>query len=100
MIGYRSNLPYSMPTSPVAGLAAPQPGANQDVYSGLMRGYNAKQNLAQEKAGVEYDQQYQDAQRSLLLNGLRGMSDAASNQRNLANSRMGLVSSLLSGLYK
>ncbi|NBT35316.1 MAG: hypothetical protein EBT03_07230 [Betaproteobacteria bacterium] len=102
MIGYKSSLPYNLPTSPIAGLASPvpQPGASQDVYAGLMRGYNAKQNLAQEKADYEYDQQYQDAQRNLLLGGLRNMTEASANQRGIANSRMNLVSSLLSGLYK
>ncbi len=102
MIGYKSSLRYGLPTSPVAGLASPQsyPGANQDVYAGLMSGYNAKQQLAQEKGAAEYDQQYQDAQRNLLLGGLRSMSDAAEQQRGLGRSRLGMVSSLLSGLYK
>lgn len=102
MIGYKSGLKYGLPTSPVAGLVSPQsyPGANQDVYAGLMGGYNAKQQLAQEQGAAEYDAQFQDAQRNLLLGGLRNMASAAEQDRGLRNSRYGMVSSLLGGLYR
>lgn len=102
MIGYRSGLRYGFPTAPEPSTAMPAKysGAGGDVYSGLMDSNLAKQRLAQEQGAAEYDAQYRDAQRNLLLGGLRDMSTAAENQRDLNRSRMGMVNSLLSGLYR
>lgn len=102
MLGYKSSLPYSQPSSPVAGLASPRPmsGAHEDVYRGLMTGYNANQQLAQEAANADYDAKYREAQRSLLLGGLRQMSEGQESERGLGQARLGMMNTLLSGLFK
>jgi len=102
MIGYRSGLRYGIPSvvEPSTAMPVSFPGAGGDVYSGLMDRNISKQRLAQENAAAEYDAQYRDAQRNLLLGGLRDMSTAAENQRDIGRSRMGLMNSLLGGLYK
>jgi hypothetical protein len=61
---------------------------------------NAAYNLEQSKLANDYALKQQDSERQLVLQGLQQMSQAQQNQNSLANSRMGNVSGLLSGLFR
>jgi hypothetical protein len=61
---------------------------------------NAAYNLEQSKLANDYALKQQDSERQLVLQGLQQMSQAQQNQNSLANSRLGNVSGLLSGLFR
>ena len=66
----------------------------------LLDRYNAAYNLEQSKLANDYALKQQDSERQLVLQGLQQMSQAQQNQNSLANSRLGNVSGLLSGLFR
>jgi hypothetical protein len=61
---------------------------------------NAAYGIEKSKAANDYALKQQDAERQLVLQGLQQMSQAQQNQNALANSRIGNVSGLLSGLFR
>jgi hypothetical protein len=101
---YNTTLPFASPQ----GMPAPSPGSPftrygstpDDVLRAQMGVNNAAYNLEQSKLANDYALKQQDSERQLVLQGLQQMSQAQQNQNSLANSRMGNVSGLLSGLFR
>jgi len=104
MLTYNTTLPFSAPQ----GLPTPAPqspftrygSTHDDMLRAQMGVNNAAYGIEQAKAENDYALKQQDAERQLVLQGLQQMSQAQQNQNSLANSRMGNVSGLLSGLFR
>lgn len=76
------------------------PGAHEDLVRSLNDSDVASYNLAASKADADYGLQQQEAARNLVLGGLNQNMQAQQNQRDLSNSRLGILSSLLSNVYR
>jgi len=104
MLTYNTTLPFASPQ----GTPAPLPespftrygSTHDDVLRAQMGVNNAAYNLEQSKLANDYALKQQDSERQLVLQGLQQMSQAQQNQNSLANSRLGNVSGLLSGLFR
>lgn len=104
MLTYNTTLQSASPQ----GMPPPAPespftrygSTHDDVLRAQMGVNNAAYNLEQSKLANDYAMKQQDAERQLVLQGLQQMSQAQQHQNSLANSRMGNVSSLLSGLFR
>jgi hypothetical protein len=115
MLSYTTSIQNNPPYSPqqrdnaVASMTAPSPYGkynqnHQDIVNSL-GGKNAAQfDMASTKANTDYALDQQNAERSLVLAGLRQMSDQQQNQQSLRNTRLqnmyGLASGVLGALFK
>jgi len=93
----RESLPSKVTPAPIAAY-----GRNHaDVLRSLA---NYDYDIAASKAAADYSDQYQQAQQSTALSGLRQMNTDQDTQRSLYNSRLqnmlGIYSGLLSGLNR
>jgi hypothetical protein len=104
MLTYNTTLPFSAPQ----GLPAPDPqspftrygSTHDDMLRAQVVANSAAYGIDQAKAANDYAMKQQDAERQLVLQGLQQMSQAQQNQNSLANTRIGSVSGLLSGLFR
>lgn len=110
MLQYNSGFNPPSPYTPqqradaLAGLRMQSPyasyGQNQQDVLDAAGGVNAAAfDAAASRATGDFELQKMQAQQNLALAGLQQMSQAESQQRQIANSRLGSVSPLLQGLF-
>lgn len=103
---YQTNAGAQFPqlTSKMPDAPYSYPGAFGDAYNSLRSGYEANMAMANRDAQMEFDNKSLRAQRDLALSGLSDLAQAEQNQNQLQTSRrgqqMGLVNSILSGLFR
>lgn len=103
MLTYKTTLPNIPPQSlRLPNLESPYGkygSTHQDMLNASMGRLNADYEIARQKANTDYAMKQQEAERQLVLQGLRQMGQAQQNQNSIANQRLGNVSGLLSGLF-
>lgn len=110
MLTYNSSFNPQSPYTPqqradaLAGLRMQSPYAaygqnQQDILNAAGDANAASFDVAASKAASDFDLQKMQTQQQLALSGLQQMSQAESQQRQLANSRLGMISPLLQGLF-
>lgn len=99
---YTTNLPNQPPSTPMPRQQAPYkyPGASADVFRAMNDSDVAAYNLNASQADANYALQQQEAARGLILGGLSQNAQAQQQQRDLSNGRLGILSSLLSNVYR
>lgn len=99
---YKTTVPNDPPSTPMPRARSPYqfPGAHADVFKGLNDADYAAYNLNASQADANYALQQQEAARNLVLGGLTQRAQAQQQQRELANSRLGILSSLLSNVFR
>ena len=104
MLTYNSTFapppPQAMPAAPFNSPYEKFGSTHGDLLRARMGENNAKYNIARSRAMNDYAMQAQQAQRELALQGLQNQAVAQQNQNSLMNERVGIVSGLLSGLFK
>lgn len=79
------------------------PGAFKDSYNSLRSGLEANMAMANRDANLEMQNRRLTAQRDTALSGLQSMAQAEQQQASLREKQrgmqLGLVNSLLSGLF-
>lgn len=114
MLNYETTLQAQPPVSPamrqkaVAGMHLKSPYGyspqHQDLLNGLADQNAANYEMGADRANSRFGVQKLQAQRDLALQGLQQMAQAQQNQAELANARSGMgygiVSNLLSGLFR
>lgn len=103
MLKYNTTLPNAPPKSlPIPRMAGPYAGygsTHQDMLNAQMGLAQADYDIARQKGETDYSLKQQEAERQLVLQGLQQMNEAQQNRNAIANSRLGAVSGLLSGLF-
>lgn len=103
---YQTNVGAAFPAlkSQMPDMPHQFPGAANDAYNSLRSGYEANMAMANRDAELEFANKKLLAQRDTALSGLRNLAEAKQNEQSAAlqqqGMNLGLVNSILSGLYK
>jgi len=103
MLKYNTSLPYAPPKAPPSPPArspfTKYGSAHDDVLRAQMGSNNADYEVEAAKAVNEYDLKQMEARNRLVLAGIQQMNETQQQQNSLRNTGVGMVSSVLSGLF-